>query len=125
MVQYKDGSIKAQLGTPNMIVPIQYALTYPKRIKNETERLNLSEKKLEFYKPDLENFPCLKHAYTAGKTGHTMPAVMNKANDEAVRDFLQGKIRFLEIPKAIEKAMKEHEIIKNPTIEDIMSIIEK
>ena len=125
MIQYKDGSIKAQLGVQSMKIPIQYALTYPERLENKTERLDLLGKKLEFYKPDQKRFHCLKHAYEACKTGHTMPAVMNKANDEAVQKFLQGQINFLDIPSSIEKAMKKHKIIKNPTMQDIMNIIKK
>lgn len=123
MVQYKDGSIKAQLGTTSMIVPIQYALTYPKRMENNKERLSFFEKKLEFYKPDREKFSCLEYAYKACRTGHTMPAVMNKSNDEAVQQFLQGEIKFTEIPKRIEKAMKNHKLIKDPTLKDIVNII--
>ncbi|MBU4502235.1 MAG: 1-deoxy-D-xylulose-5-phosphate reductoisomerase [Nanoarchaeota archaeon] len=125
MVQYKDGSVKAQLGTPSMIIPIQYALTYPKRIENKKERLDLFDKKLEFYKPNKEKFPCLEYAYEACKIGHSMPAVMNKANDEAVQQFLQGKISYLDIPARIKKAMEEHKLIKNPNLEDITKILEK
>lgn len=118
MVEYKDGSVLAQLGLPDMKGPIQYAITYPERRENNFEKFNPFGRVLEFEKPDRVNFPCLDLAFKAAATGGTMPAVLNAANEEAVKYFLNGTIRFTEIPKVIEKVMKSHDIICEPEIED-------
>ncbi len=118
MVEYKDGSVLAQLGLPDMKGPIQYAITYPERRENNFEKFNPYGRVLEFEKPDRLNFPCLDLAYRAAAAGGTMPAVLSAANEEAVKLFLNGTIRFTEIPKLIEKVMNNHEIICEPEIED-------
>lgn len=122
LVEFRDSSIIAQLGIPSMKIPIQYALTYPKRFENtKLPTLNLIEKKeLTFKQPDLELFPCLKYAFEAGKTSGTLPAVMNAANEIAVHAFLDDKISFLDIPKTIKQVMDSHSLIKTPDIDEIM-----
>ena len=122
MVQYKDGGIIAQLGTPDMKLPIQYALFYP-------ERRELPGKKLDFYelglmtfeKPDMETFYGLRLAFEASKMGGSMPTVYNAANEKAVSLFLDRKIKFLQIPELIQKAMNNHKIIANPNVDEILS----
>jgi len=127
LVEFKDKSVIAQLGMPDMRIPIQYALTYPSRIQNENlPTLNLLDKKqLTFEEPDLERFPCLAMAYNAGIKGGTLPAVMNAANEIAVKFFLQDKIKFLDIPRIIMDAMEKHTIIKNPTLDEILEVDKK
>lgn len=121
MVEFLDGSIIAQLGITDMKIPIQYALSYPERWENDFDRLNLSKiGKLTFFEPDTKNFPCLTLAYEAGKTGGSMPAVLNGANDAVVIEFLNNNIKFIEIPIIIEKVMNKHNFIKNPSLEDII-----
>lgn len=124
MVEYKDNSIIAQLGTPDMKVPIQYALTYPSRAKVEnSERLDFTKLgSLHFKKMDLDRFPCLKMAYQAGKAGGTATTVLNAANEIAVDKFLRGDISFLEIESLIEKALNQHQVISNPDLETILSV---
>lgn len=124
MVEFHDTSIMAQLGTPDMKVPIQYALTYPDRLPLRTgKKLNLAEiGKLHFAEMDFERFRCLKFAYEAGKAGGTLPAVMNAANEAAVAAFLQDRITFLQIEDLIEKAMDSHEITVNPSLEMIKEV---
>ncbi|MCK4261740.1 1-deoxy-D-xylulose-5-phosphate reductoisomerase [bacterium] len=120
MVEFVDGSIMAILGITDMKVPIQHALTYPERIANKLPSLDLTESSpLEFKKPDLEKFPCLKYAYEAGKVGGTMPAVLNAANEVAVEAFLNGKIGFLDIAGVSRKVMAGHSIIRKPHLNDI------
>ncbi len=118
MVEYKDGSVLAQLGPPDMKGPIQYAITYPERRENNFEKFNPFGQVLEFEKPDRVNFPCLDLAFKAAAAGGTMPAVLNAANEEAVKYFLNGTIRFTEIPIVIETVMKSHDTICEPEIED-------
>ena len=121
MVQFHDKSVIAQLGLPDMKIPIQYALSYPKRFLNNSKSLNLAEtRNLEFKTPDFEMFPCLKYAYEAGTTGGTLPAIMNAANEIAVWSFLDNKIRFLDIPRLIRKMMDSHNSIKSPSLNDIL-----
>ncbi len=121
MVEFIDNSLIAQLGAPDMRVPIQYALTYPDRIRNEFNSLNVFDMgSLEFIKPDLETFRCLKLAYEAGVIGGTMPCVMNAANEEAVKMFLEGKIEFIEIATIIEKVMEKHTAMAADNIESIL-----
>lgn len=123
MVEYRDGSIMAQLGLPNMQVPIQYALTHPERWEGSfQERLNLVElSELTFENPNNRLFPALELAYSAGKIGGTMPAVLNGANEVAVQGFLEKKIKFLQIAEIVEKVMNQHQVIKNPELEEILN----
>lgn len=122
MVEFIDGNILAQLGPPNMRFAIRHALSYPKRLINNLPFLNfLEHNHLTFEEPDIKTFPCLKLALQAAKKEGTMPAVMNAANEIAVKAFLKGKIKFLEIPKLVEKIMKKHKIIKNPNLKQIFN----
>lgn len=121
MVEFNDNAVLAQLGAPDMKLPIQYAVTYPHRLQMTGNELNLLTcGALTFDKPDTETFRCLSLAYKAGKIGHTMPCVLNGANEEAVFHFLSGKIGFLDIAETIEAAMEAHKIIENPTLSDIL-----
>ena len=123
LVEFKDNSTLAQLSLPNMKIPIQYALSYPKRLHLNAKKLNLAEiKNINFEKPNFELFPCLKYAYESGIAGGTMPAALNAANEAAVYAFLEGKIKFLDIPKLINKAMLEHKAIKNPSLKEILKV---
>ncbi|MBW9216990.1 1-deoxy-D-xylulose-5-phosphate reductoisomerase [Anoxybacillus sp. ST70] len=123
MVQFHDGSIIAQLGTPDMRVPIQYALTYPDRFPLHIERLNLAQvATLHFQKVDMNRFRCLQFAYEAGNIGGTMPTVLNAANEEAVAAFLNGQISFLAIEQCIEQAMERHVPIAHPDLETIRAV---
>lgn len=121
MVQFEDSSIIAQLGCPDMRVPIQYALTYPSRIPSNFEKLDLfSIANLSFEKPNLDVFPCLKLAYDALENGGTDCTVLNAANEVLVSKFLNDEIGFYDIPKYIELAIRKHNYIENPTLEDIL-----
>ena len=117
MVQFKDGSIKAQLGVPDMKIPIQYALTYPRHLPSNWERLNFKEiGDLSFEAPNFERFPCISLAYDALEKKGTFPAVLNFANDYSVFRFLKEEIKFTDIPKIIELAMKNHEWKDRPNL---------
>jgi len=121
MVEFADGCMIAQLGIPDMRIPIQYALTHPERLPNSLTRLDLvKEEKLTFEKPDTESFPCLRYAYDAGKIGGTMTAVVNAADEVAVRGFLDGKMGFLQIPEMVQTAMKRHKLVRNPDLNRIL-----
>lgn len=124
MVEYQDTSVIAQLGTPDMRLPIQYALTYPSRIPLiNGKRLSLSEiGTLHFYKPDLNRFRALALAYEAGRQGGSMPCVLNAANEQANALFLNHKIRFLEIEMLVEETMHAHEWIDNPSLDQLLEI---
>lgn len=123
MVEFCDNSVMAQLGTADMTIPISYALSYPKRLPTNKERFSLTKlSTLNFKELDFERFPCVRFAYEAGKIGHTMPAVLNASNEIAVEAFLDGKISFIQIEKIIDMLMKEHMLIENPTLEDILKI---
>ena len=123
MVEFVDGSVKAQLGVPDMKIPIQYALTYPDHVATNWETLNLVDiGNLTFEKPDLEKFPCIRLAYEALKEGGTFPVVLNVANDEVVTAFLNNHIQFSDIPHLIEDAMNQHEFIYSPDLEIISAI---
>ncbi|WP_100373173.1 1-deoxy-D-xylulose-5-phosphate reductoisomerase [Bacillus sp. FJAT-45037] len=124
MVEFVDSSVMAQLGTPDMKVPIQYALTYPNRLRaTNEERLNLWEiGKLHFSKLDIKRYRCMAYAYEAGRLGGTMPTVLNAANEEAVAAFLNGNISFLEIESQIEQALERHDKISQPTLEVIQEV---
>jgi len=123
MIEMEDSSVLAQLGWPDMKLPILYAMSWPKRYKTNWKRLNLSKiSELTFKKPDTEKYPCMELAYAAGKYSGTMPAVLNAANEITVEMFLQEQISFLEIPKFIEKACEKHvkDISYTPNLEDIL-----
>jgi len=120
MVEYIDGSILAQLGLPDMRLPIQYALTYPERRKSGFERFNPIGRNLSFEEPDWINFPGLELAYRAARMGGTMPTVFNGANEISVEQFLARKINFTDIPTVIDAAMREHTPIDKPEICDII-----
>jgi 1-deoxy-D-xylulose-5-phosphate reductoisomerase len=124
MVEFHDSSIIAQLGSPDMRVPIQFALTFPDRLPlASAKRLNLAEVgMLHFKEMDFERFRCLKFAYEAGRVGGTMPTVLNAANEIASAAFLQGKIRFLEIEDLVEKSLEKHQTIENPSLALIQEV---
>ncbi|MGD7043715.1 1-deoxy-D-xylulose-5-phosphate reductoisomerase [Jeotgalibacillus proteolyticus] len=124
MVEFQDSSVMAQLGSPDMRVPIQYALTYPDRLEMKNpQRLRLEDAgKLHFEKMNFERYRCLTLAYEAGKSGGSLPAVMNAANEAAVSLFINGKISFLQIEEVIEKAMNSHEVMHSPDLETILDI---
>jgi 1-deoxy-D-xylulose-5-phosphate reductoisomerase len=109
MVEYRDGAVIAQLGVPDMIIPISYALSFPRHMENPLPPLELDQiGRLDFEKPDLERFRCLSLALEAARMGESMPAVLNAANEIAVEAFLQGRTGFLGIPEVIEKTMQAH-----------------
>ncbi len=123
MVEYVDGSIIAQMGVPDMRLPIQYALFYPDRMElAQGERVDfLQRKQLTFEEPDLDTFIGLKLGMEAGRIGGSMPTVYNAANEWAVARFLEGSIGFLDIPALIGEAMKQHQWIQEPTLNDILN----
>lgn len=127
LVQFHDSSIIAQLGTPDMRVPIQYALTYPDRLELKgANKLHLAEVgKLHFEAVDFDRYRCLQFAYEAGKKGGSLPTVLNAANEEAVAAFLSGRISFLMIEELIERALARHTIIHRPTLDDIRAVDEE
>jgi 1-deoxy-D-xylulose-5-phosphate reductoisomerase len=121
MVEFKDGAVMAQLGTPDMKLPIQYALYYPERRFLPGERLDFwSLNEIAFEKPDMINFPGLSLAYEAGKRGGTLPTVFNAANERAVEKFLSRQISYLSITDIIEGAMSGHTVKENPSVEEIL-----
>lgn len=123
MVEFEDSSIIAQMSVPDMSLPILYALQYPYRVKSQIKRLDFTKTlNLSFTPPDLEKFPCLTLAYDALKEGHTVPTVLNAANEVAVEEFLNFRLSFCDIPKVIEYTMNKMEVIKNPTLDDIYEI---
>ena len=123
MVQFTDGSIKAQLSLPDMRLPIQYAMTYPQRWGNPfAAELDWSRvKALTFEEVDQDKFPCLRLAIKAGQRGSTFPAVLSAADDVAVGLFLSGYIGFLDIARIIEATLERHLAVDSPSIEDILS----
>lgn len=121
MVEYVDGAIIAQLGTPDMKLPIQYALYYPERRFLPGDRLDFAAlSKLTFEKPDMETFYGLRLAFEAGKEGGALPTVFNAANELAVSKFLERKIKYLEIPEIIEHCMQAHKTIADPSVDEIL-----
>ena len=121
MVEYVDGAVIAQLGTPDMKLPIQYALYYPERRYLPGDRLDFRGlAQLTFEEPDLETFYGLRLAYEAGKAGGSLPTVFNAANEKAVSKFLNREIRFLEIPEMIQTCMEAHKNIANPSVDEIL-----
>jgi len=122
MVEYRDGSVIAQLGVPDMRIPIAYALTFPHRLPRTDPPLDLlTVTPLEFYRPDLDRFPALRLAYDAAAKGGTMPAVLNGANECAVAAFIGGIIGFCDICGVVEKVLDLHDIQKEPTIDAILA----
>ncbi len=120
-VEYEDGAVIAQMGEPDMRVPIQYALTYPRRLKNSFPKIDFfARNTLTFEKPDRETFRCLALAYQALETGGTLPAVLNGANEVAVARFLKGEISFLQIPLLIENVMDAYTVKYEYTLEDLL-----
>ncbi|HTF06332.1 MAG TPA: 1-deoxy-D-xylulose-5-phosphate reductoisomerase [Bacteroidia bacterium] len=121
IVQFTDGSMKAQMGLPDMKLPIQYAMTYPNRVSSDYPRFDfMKNPTLTFEKPDTETFSCLELAYAAMNKGGNSPCVMNAANEVAVEAFLAGKLGFLEIAGVIEKTMAKASFVKNPGYEDFV-----
>lgn len=123
MVEFEDGAVMAQLGTPDMKLPIQYALTYPERRYLPGERLDFYKmSQITFEKPDLETFEGLKLAYEAGKAGGSMLTVFNAANEKAVAMFLERKAGYLDITRIIKECMHKHKNIDNPSLSDILEV---
>jgi 1-deoxy-D-xylulose-5-phosphate reductoisomerase len=121
MVEYIDGSIVAQMGIADMRIPISYALSFPHRLPLSLPPLNLSQMGgLTFFSPDPERFPCLKLAYQSIEIGETMPAILNAANEIAVNAFLEGSLKFINLPLLLQRVMEEHEVKPVHTIEDIL-----
>ena len=121
MIELKDGAMLAQLGACDMRIPIQYALTYPDRLESEIKSPEFPKiKSLNFYQPDLRKFPCICLAYEAGKNAGTCPSALSASNEEAVKEFIEGGIKFINIPRVIEKIMSLHKAVKNPCLDDIL-----
>lgn len=123
MVEFEDGAVKAQLGTPDMKLPIQYALYYPDRRYLSGDRLNFADMVgISVEKPDMDTFKGLRFAYDAIKTGGSMPTVFNAANEKAVALFLDKRIKFLDIYRLIESCMEVHKVIESPDLEQILEV---
>ncbi|UWG99202.1 1-deoxy-D-xylulose-5-phosphate reductoisomerase [Dehalobacter sp. DCM] len=120
MVEYGDGSVIAQLGVPDMRIPIQYALSYPERWTNTSEHLSLAGKNLTFEEPDLDAFPALRLGFSCGRRGGTLPAVMNAANEICVHAFLGGRIHYLEILELVEETCRAHKVLPVDNINTIL-----
>ena len=121
MIQFKDGIVIAQLGTPDMKLPIQYALFYPQHRNLAGERLDFAKlKEITFEEPPVDVLKGLPYAYKAGRIGGSMPTVLNAANEKAVALFLDRKIQFLDIYDIIEDTMNAHKVIENPTLEEVL-----
>ena len=126
MVEFVDGSIKAQLGLPDMKIPIQYALTYPDRSPMNGARVSFPKlQSMTFFEPDKEKFPCLPLAYHALALGGTAPAALNAANETAVGAFLERKISFDRIPEILEGALNHHRVRPSPEIQHIIEADEQ
>lgn len=126
MVQFKDGTIMANIGPKDMQIPIAYALNYPTRLENRIEKLDLFEvQTLKFEKPDLEKFKCLKLAFRAIEMGHSAQVVLNAANEVAVKKFLDKEITYTEIPRMIEKALDNHKVMPLTSVEEILALDKK
>ena len=125
MIELADSSVLAQLGWPDMKLPILYCLSWPRRFQTPWRRLDLTEMgQLTFKAPDTAKYPCMQLAYEAGRAGGTMPAVLNAANEEAVAQFLEERIHFLDIPEVIEATCDRHrgELIKTPNLDDVLAV---
>jgi len=126
MVEFQDNSIMAQMSLPNMRIPIQYALYYPERVKNNFPQLRLETiQNLSFFPMNFERYPLLRMAYKAGRMNGIMPAVYNAANEAAVQLFLDGKISFLDIETIVETALNDIKNIENPSLDDILAVNKK
>lgn len=122
MVQFADGSVMAQLGTPDMRLPIQYALTWPERLDSPASRLDLAAiGSLRFRRADFDRFPMLRLAYEAGRAGGTLPAVFNAANEMAVQLFMQERIAFLDIERITERVMDAHAPVSDPDLDGVLA----
>jgi 1-deoxy-D-xylulose-5-phosphate reductoisomerase len=121
MVEFIDGSVIAQMGIPDMRLPIAYALSYPQRISANHSLDLLQVGNLEFFKPDMDRFPNLKLAYEAGRLGGTMPSVLNAANEIVVEAFLDERIKFMDMPNIIKRVLSSHQVQRNPSLEDILN----
>jgi 1-deoxy-D-xylulose-5-phosphate reductoisomerase len=123
LIELADTSVLAQLGWPDMHLPILYGLSWPERLSTPWEPLDLVKLgSLTFRAPDHRKYPCLQLAYAAGRAGGTLPAVLNAANEAAVNLFLQERIRFLDIPRLLEQVCERHQVIANPSLEDILAV---
>ena len=125
MIELADSSVLGQLGWPDMKLPILYCLSWPERLETPWRRLNLAEVgELTFRAPDTKKYPCMKLAYAAGRAGGTMPAVLNAANEEAVAQFLEERIHFLDIPEVIEAACERHkpDLQTQPKLDDVLAV---
>ncbi len=121
MVQFEDGSILAQMSSPDMRIPIQYALAYPNRLPLDVPRVDFHKlREFTFAPPDTEKFPCITLAYHAIEKGGNLPCIMNAANEMAVNLFISGKISFFQIPQIIENMMENYKFIQNPSLEEIL-----
>jgi 1-deoxy-D-xylulose-5-phosphate reductoisomerase len=123
-IEYVDGSVIAQIGLPSMHIPIQYAITYPERFEGiKSKSFSFAEiARLDFEEPDFEKFPTVKLAYKAGKMGGTATTCINAANEEAVFAFLEGKIKLYQIYEITKRMLDEHNLIKNPDIDEIFEV---
>jgi 1-deoxy-D-xylulose-5-phosphate reductoisomerase len=121
MVEFVDGSMLAQLSTPDMCLPIQYALTYPERVRSDRVQTNLAKLgTLTFEEPDPKRFPALSLARRAGEVGGTLPAVLNAANEVAVEGFVNRRLSFCQISEAVARTMERHQPIMDPSLEEII-----
>ncbi len=126
MVEFCDNSIIAQIGSADMTIPISYALSYPARLQTNKERFDITKlKTLNFKEIDYDRYPCVKYAYDALNIGHTMPTCLNASNEIAVNAFLEGKITFLQIELIIKTMMDNHQVIENPSLDDIIEVDKK
>ena len=124
MIEMKDGSVKAQLGVPDMKIPIQYALTYPRHIETNWERLDFVKlKEMTFEAPNYKRFPCMELAFESLRQLGTTPAVLNVANELAVYRFLKSDILFTDIPKIVNDACEKHDWMENPSLDDLQNLI--
>ncbi len=120
MVQFQDGSVIAQMGPPDMRVPIQFAIFYPERLANDLPRMSPADiGSLTFARPDTERFPCLRLAFSAARAGRSYPAVLNAADEVAVQAFLDGRVAFMRIPELIERALEEHQAFEVRTLAEV------
>jgi 1-deoxy-D-xylulose-5-phosphate reductoisomerase len=123
MVEWTDGSVLAQLGPTDMRIMIQYALTYPKRLSTPVPRLDFCESHTLHFEPvDKEKFPCISLAYTAAEVGGTLPVVLSSADEIVVNAFLDERIGFMDIPDILQCVMDRHDVIADPTLEDILEV---
>ena len=122
MVEFVDGSLIAQLSTPDMCLPIQYALTYPDRVASDRVQTNFPKLgTLTFEEPDVERFPAIQLARRAGEVGGTLPAVLNAANEIAVEAFVNRKINFPQITETVRRTMDAHQVVEQPTLDQILA----